>query len=63
VVAAVKKALSTAEEHLWQAETAYAIAVAVDWVPVRAADSHVEQLGRLTIQDRRPAAGAGRPSG
>jgi hypothetical protein len=54
VAAAVKKALSTAEEHLWQAETAYAIAVAINWVPVKPADSEVDRLGRLTVQDPRP---------
>ncbi len=63
VVAAVRRALSTAGDHLWQAETAYAVAVAVDWVPVKSAESHVERLGRLSIQDRRPAAGAGRGAG
>lgn len=54
VVSAVKKALSTAEDRLWQAERAAAVAIALDWTPVRSKRSHVARLGASKVADKRP---------
>jgi hypothetical protein len=53
IVTAIRRALTSAEEHLWYAEKAAAIALAVNWVPVSvpAEDSHVRRLGQLNVED------------
>ncbi len=44
IAAAIKKALNQAEQHLWQAELAAAVAAAIDKVPTPVQESAVGSL-------------------